>query len=260
MRAAKTGSTELLSLPCSLDLKIPCDHFIAQASGNSMNGGKHPIRDGDTLLLELITPSRAGSITGETVAIERQDSAGDNQYLLRTVAKEKDGHYRLKASNPDYDDLIATDEMRPLARLKAILDPLELAVGEFFLREQIPPLFGVEFNPGNWNSGHVVLNEQKAHVLLVTLNKQGRAEEQRFHDYWIDGQTFHWQPQNKTRPHSKKGREIIEHEKRGIGLHLFVREHRLLAGKGSPFVYHGWVRCLRHSGSTPMNVVFEVKG
>ena len=52
-----------------------------------MNGGKNPVRDGDYFLLELITPSRAGSITGSVVAIERQDDSGDNQYLLRVVTK-----------------------------------------------------------------------------------------------------------------------------------------------------------------------------
>jgi len=34
-------------------------YFLAKATGNSMNGGKHPILDGDLLLLELITPENA---------------------------------------------------------------------------------------------------------------------------------------------------------------------------------------------------------
>ncbi|MCC5870295.1 MAG: hypothetical protein JJU27_17475 [Gammaproteobacteria bacterium] len=48
-------------------------------------------------------------------------------------------------------------------------------MGQTFQREQIAALFGVEFNPGNWYSGHVVLPSRRAHVLLVTLNKQGKA-------------------------------------------------------------------------------------
>jgi hypothetical protein len=54
-----------------------------------MDGGKNPMRDGDYLLLELISPTRAGSITGNVMAIERQDESGDNQYLLRVVTKTK---------------------------------------------------------------------------------------------------------------------------------------------------------------------------
>ncbi len=58
--------------------------------------------------------------------------------------------------------------------------------------------------------------------------------------------------------HSKRGRELIEHEKRGLSVHLFVREDRKQAGKAAPFTYHGPVRYRRHSGSAPMSVVFEL--
>lgn len=236
----------------------PIRHFIARASGNSMDGGKHPIRDGDYLLLEIVNPSNAGSITGTVMAIERQDESGDNQYLLRAVTKTADGLYILKANNPVYADLEATDEMRTLARLKGVIDPLEMAIGGSFKREEIPPLFGKEFNTGNWQSGHVVLNENKAHILLVTLNKQGKAEDHRYLDHWIDEQTFHWQSQNATTPISKRGQEIIEHEKRGITIHLFVREAKLAGGKAAQFLYYGHVRYQRHTGSKPMSVIFKL--
>jgi superfamily II DNA or RNA helicase/HKD family nuclease len=242
----------------------PIRHFIARASGNSMNGGKHPIRDGDYLLLEHVSPSSAGSITGTTLAIERQDEAGDNQYLLRVIHKAADGSYFLRANNPDYADIAVddglTEQLRTFARFKAVLDPLQLAVGQRLLREEIPALFGEAFNPGNWNSGHVFLPEAKAHVLLITLNKQGKADEHRYLDRWVDERTFHWQSQNKTTPEGKRGREIIDHEKRGLSIHLFVRENRLENGKAAPFVYHGPVRYRSHSGSGPMSVVFEVMG
>ena len=236
----------------------PARHFIARASGNSMNGGKTPIRDGDYLLLEVVSPASAGSITGNIMAIERQDEADDNQYLLRVVTKTRDGRYVLKANNPDYADLDATEEMRTFARLRAVLDPLELAVGQSFMREDIPPLFGETFNPGSWNAGHIILREQKAHVLLVTLNKQGKAEDHRYLDHWIDETHFHWQSQNATTSASLRGREIINHEKLGITLHLFMRETKLEAGKAAPFVYHGTVRYLRHTGEAPMSVTFGV--
>lgn len=240
----------------------PARHFIARASGNSMNGGKHPIRDGDYLLLELVSPTNAGSITGSIMAIERQDRTGDDQYLLRVVTKHRDGSYVLVANNPDYEDIHVTpemaDELRTLARLKAVIDPFELAVGESFMREEIPALFGETFNPGNWNSGHVVLPERNAHVLLVTLNKQGKSEDHRYLDRWVDERTFQWSSQNATTPESKRGREIIEHEEMGIALHLFVRETKLSGGKAAPFTYLGKARYKEHSGSAPMNVLLEV--
>lgn len=241
----------------------PARHFIARASGNSMNGGKHPIHDGDYLLLELVSPTNAGSITGSIMAIERQDRTGDDQYLLRVVTKQRDGSYVLVANNPDYADIHVTpemsDDLRTLARLKAVIDPLELEVGESFMREDIPPLFGVEFNPGNWNNGHVVLPDCNAHVLLVTLNKQGKSEDHRYLDRWIDDHTFQWSSQNSTTPESKRGREIIEHKKLGIALHLFVREMKLSGGKAAPFVYCGKAQYKTHTGSAPMSVLLEVR-
>lgn len=223
-----------------------------------MDGGKHPIRDGDYLLLEMVSPNKAGSITGSVMAIERQDDAGDNQYLLRTVTKDEGGQYVLKANNPAYRDMVATDDMRTLARLKAVIDPLELSLGRAIPRADIPAMFHEVFNPGNWNSGHVVLSDQKAHILLVTLSKQGQSVDHRYVDHWVDEHTFHWQSQNATSPESKRGREIIQHQELGISIHLFVRQQKLAAGEGAPFVYFGKVRYRSHSGSKPMSIIFDV--
>lgn len=257
-RTARADAEEHRALPTSYGPLDPSRHFIARATGNSMDGGKNPVRDGDYLLLELMTPTRAGSITGNVVAIERQDEAGDNQYLLRVVTKTRDGQYVLKANNPAYEDMPATDEMRTLARLRGVIDPIDLAVGQAFQREEIPALFGETFNPGSWNVGHVTLNDKKAHVLLVTLNKQGKANQHKYLDHWIDEHHFHWQSQNKTTAESKRGREIIEHERRGIAIHLFVRDGKLAGGKAAPFVYQGQVIYRSHQGSGPMSVVFKL--
>ena len=64
------------------------------------------------------------------MAIERQDESGDNQYLLRVVLKNPNGGYTLRANNPDYADMEATEDMRTLARFKEVIDPLEMAIGE----------------------------------------------------------------------------------------------------------------------------------
>lgn len=257
-KTGRADAEEHRTLPASYGSLDPSRFFIARAAGNSMNGGKKPVRDGDYLLLELITPTRAGSITGNVVAIERQDDSGDSQYLLRVVTKNSDGRYVLKASNPDYQDILATDEMRTLARLRDIIDPLHLVLGQPLMREDIPPLFGEEFNPGNWNSGHVILSEKRAHILLVTLNKQGKADEHKYMDYWLDESHFHWQSQNSTGPSSKRGHEIIHHAELGIDIHLFVRDQKLVGAKAAPFTYYGRVAYESHQGSQPMSVTFRL--
>lgn len=256
-KSGRADAEEYRSLGIGYGKLDPQRHFIARASGNSMNGGKHPVQDGDYLLLELMSPTRAGSITGNIVAIERQDEAGDDQYVLRVVVKQPDGSYLLRANNPDYADMPADDSMRTLARFKSIVDPLEFSIGQHFLREDIPPLFGATFNSGNWNAGHVVLQDGKVHVLLVTLNKQGRVADHRYVDHWIDNHTFHWQSQNQTGPEDARGRSLIEHERLCISIHLFVRETKLSKGKGAPFLYCGPVRYVSHAGSKPMSIVFD---
>lgn len=261
----KTGtadSEEYRRVSQKLGRLDPARHFIARASGNSMNGGKNPILDGDYLLLEQIQPASAGSITGTTMAIERQDTAGDNQYLLRVIQKGSDGRYVLHANNPDYADMVVTNELqeqlRTFARLKQVLTAIDMAIEQSFMREDIPPLFGEEYNPGNWQSGHVVFNKKNIHILLVTLNKQGKVEDHRYHDHWIDEGTFHWQSQRQTTPESSRGKQIINHQSLGIDVHLFIREQRLINGKAPPFTYHGLVKYKSHSGSAPMSVHFEL--
>lgn len=258
----KTGHADVekqLPAPSGFGHLTSDRHFIARASGNSMNGGKSPIDDGDYLLLEQVTRNNAGSISHQIMAIERQDETGNNQYLLRKVLKNQDGSYTLRANNPDYDDLIADESMITFARFKGVVDPLELLLGKSFMREEIPPLFGVEFNPGNWNSGHVVLQGSQVQVLLVTLNKQGRSRDHQYHDYFIDNESFHWQSQNGTSPENKRGREIIEHQRQGCRVFLFVREHKLRNGKAAPFSFYGEVVYQSHEGSEPMSVVWKLK-
>ncbi|MGM0476401.1 MAG: DUF3427 domain-containing protein [Pseudomonadota bacterium] len=258
-RNSRAEEVETIAVPPGHGRLEPERHFVARARGDSMNGGKHPIRDGDYLLLEWVTDTSAGSITGDTMAIERQDEAGDTQYLLRGITKTSAGHYILKAQNPDYEDLVADESMRTFARLKDVLDPLELARGQEFEREAIPALFGANFNPGSWNAGHVVLPD-RTHILLVTLNKQGRKEDHRYLDYFIDERTFHWQSQNQTTPESQRGREIIEQAQRGTPIHLFVRDHKLGPdGRAAPFRYLGPVEYLSHEGSAPMGITFRLK-
>jgi superfamily II DNA or RNA helicase/HKD family nuclease/SOS-response transcriptional repressor LexA len=257
----KTGHAdveEYLPAPSGFGHLSPERNFIARASGDSMNGGKNPIFDGDYLLLEQVTPESAGSISNQTMAIERQDEAGDSQYLLRKVLKNEDGTYTLRANNPDYADMIADESMVTFARFKGKLDPLELVIGRNFMRDEIPAMFGTVFNPGNWQSGHVVLKEPQVQILLVTLNKQGKANDHQYHDYFIDDEHFHWQSQNSTRPDNKRGQEIIQHEKLGSRVFLFVRENKLSNGKAAPFHFYGEVHYERHEGSKPMSVIWKL--
>jgi superfamily II DNA or RNA helicase/HKD family nuclease/SOS-response transcriptional repressor LexA len=256
--AHESENIELRSLPESYGKLEPAKHFIARASGDSMNGGTKPIKDGDYLLLELITAESAGSNDGKIIAIEQQDVTGDDQYLLRTVKKDTQGQYQLIAQNSDYPPMVANEDMATFARLKAIVDPLDLFLHQAFMREEIPALFGLEFNSGLWNSGHVCPKGYRDQFLLVTLNKQGKAAEHQYHDYFIDQQRFHWQSQNSTTVIGAKGRAIVNQMANQSLVHLFVRKNKLQAGKAAPFIYCGTVSYLEHSGEKPMSVQWRV--
>jgi superfamily II DNA or RNA helicase/SOS-response transcriptional repressor LexA len=252
----ETDIIEYRSIPLSFGKVDAATHFIARAKGNSMNGGSTPIRNGDHLLLELTGSTKAGSLNSQIVVIEQQDVAGDDQYLLRKVQKVASEQYELIALNPDYEPLAANEEMRPIARLRALLPPEVLYLHQAFMREDIPPLFGLEFNTGLWQSGHVCPKDSNDQYLLVTLNKQGHAADHHYHDYFVDAETFHWQSQNSTTPAVKKGKAVVGHVAAGSNVHLFVRNNKLQSGKAAPFTYCGTMDYVTHTGEAPMSVTW----
>lgn len=106
-----------------------------------------------------------------------------------------------------------------------------------YSREQIPGLYGFEFNTGAWNSGFV---QKKGHtILLVTLDKQDADADFKYSDYFQDQSTFHWQSQNQTTPASKAGQSIKSHVAQRIAIHLFVRKKKKEGNKVAPFHYCG---------------------
>ena len=59
-----------------------------------------------------------------------------------------------------------------------------------YQREQIPPLFGAVFNPGNWNAGIVRLD--KALILLTTLNKGSLTTGSHYEDHFLTSDRMQW--------------------------------------------------------------------
>lgn len=94
----------------------PERHFLVKASGNSMDSGNAPIKDGDMLLLEL---NKGGTISNQIFAVEYLDELGETSYVLKRIEKDAPGRYRLVSTNKDYPDIqVNTENMFPIARLK----------------------------------------------------------------------------------------------------------------------------------------------
>lgn len=120
---------EYRELPVTYGNLDPKRHFIAGAIGDSMDGGNVPIRDGDYLLLERISPENAGSISSgnNIILVETQNVAEYDQYLLRRVKKIGSGSYQLIANNPNYEPLMATKDMATLARFVSVIKPDDMS-------------------------------------------------------------------------------------------------------------------------------------
>ena len=136
--------------------------------------------------------------------------------------------------------------------------PFDLYLHQRYMREEIPPLFGLEFNKGLWEQGHVCPKAINKQILLVTINKRNHGKEHRYHDYFIDSQTFHWQSQNRSSAQNNSGLRIINHAKDNSDVHLFVRKHKMAGKKAAPFVYLGQLTYKEHTGAEPMNVTWEM--
>lgn len=122
-----------------------------------------------------------------------------------------------------------------------------------YMRDEIPPLFGTTFNPGNWNAGIVTVPEAKAMILLVTLKKGALASGNHYEDSFESPQVFRWSTQTSTRRDSARGR-IISGRERDWAVHLFVRGEKLRNGKAAPFRYCGPVTFIDWEGDAPISV------
>jgi hypothetical protein len=141
-----------------------------------------------------------------------------------------------------------TWELRPIGRREGKLQPWRA-----YAREEIPPLFGMEFSTAIWNVGYV---KRDGHIfLLTTLDKTGHGSEFQYKDHFVDLTDFEWQSQNRTSQASGDGQDIRHHAQRGIPVHLFVRAQKKVAGGGSaPFVYCGDVAFVEWRGEKPITV------
>jgi nucleoside phosphorylase len=126
-----------------------------------------------------------------------------------------------------------------------------------YMREQIPPLFGLQFSEAIWNTGFVATPK---HVfLLVTLEKSGMVESFHYADHFLSPVRFQWQSQNRTTQEGKHGQLLLNHVKEGVHVHLFVREgKRARSGGAAPFVYCGPVSFESWMGERPITIVWKL--
>ncbi len=127
-----------------------------------------------------------------------------------------------------------------------------------YAREQIPGLFGLEFNTSVWQQGFVRRGDKT--FLLVTLDKSTAAATHKYRDHFLSAGEFEWQSQNQTSRASKPGESIRDHAKLGIEVMLFIRKQsKTRDGKASPFVYCGQVDFIRWDDDKPITVWWKLR-
>jgi hypothetical protein len=141
------------------------------------------------------------------------------------------------------------------------LEPLLAATGpelwRKYMREEIPPLFGLEFSKGLWQQGFI---RKDGHIfLLVTLEKGGQQKQFQYDDRFLSPTEFQWQSQNQTARDSNAGRAIQQHEAEGTLVHLFVRQTKLHNSKAAPFRYCGELPFVSWEEDKPITVQWRLQ-
>src|SRR5262249_48527537 len=126
-----------------------------------------------------------------------------------------------------------------------------------YLREAIPPAFGLTFSQAIWNAGFVVSLPNI--LLLVTLSKDDMLSDHRYVDHFLSDREFNWQSQNRTTQDSKHGQVIRDHGAMGLHVHLLVRPTKRVGQIVAPFTYCGEVDFVSWEGNAPITVRWRLR-
>lgn len=122
---------------------------------------------------------------------------------------------------------------------------------------------------GHWDFNHrpsqregvLHLRDRRLDVFFVTLHKteEEYSPTTMYEDYLISHDQFHWQSQSNTSLQSPTGQRYIRHVEERYTPLLFVRETKKLpSGLSTPYHFLGPCRYLRHSGSRPISIVWQL--
>ena len=130
-----------------------------------------------------------------------------------------------------------------------------------YTRDQI--LVALDFmKPGTVREGVKYLPEKKIDIFFVTLNKSDKdySPTTMYNDYSINEILFHWQSQSTTSEVSATGKRYINHKNLGNKILIFVREFKAdkVLGSASAYTFLGTANYVRHEGSKPMNITWEL--
>ncbi|TKC96491.1 DEAD/DEAH box helicase family protein [Polyangium fumosum] len=142
--------------------------FAVRATGDSMNGGKEPIRDGDWLVMRFARSASREAIQGKIVLVEMPDSDLGASHLVKRIVRD-DKRWVLRSENPAFLSIDATADMVPIAMLVEVVKPESLGppVGATIEDEKLAEAFGLSVPPRSGRvDGHLfLLIEEKGRLV-----------------------------------------------------------------------------------------------
>lgn len=130
-----------------------------------------------------------------------------------------------------------------------------------YTRDQL--LVAMDFmKPATVREGVKWLPEKQLDVFFVTLNKADKdySPTTMYNDYSINESLFHWQSQSTTADNSPTGQRYIHHKEHDSKVLLFVREFKSdrVTGGAEAYTYLGTANYVKHQGSKPMNITWNL--
>ena len=109
-------------------------------------------------------------------------------------------------------------------------------------------------------TGVKYLPDLQLDIFLITLNKSDKdySPSTLYDDYSIGETLFHWQSQSTTSADSTTGQRYIHHKARSSKVALFVREYKSEKGVACPYTFLGLADYVSHTGSKPMNIIWQL--
>jgi superfamily II DNA or RNA helicase/diadenosine tetraphosphate (Ap4A) HIT family hydrolase/HKD family nuclease len=141
------GSSELSPEAVEVGLSGPVGErqFAIRVSGSSMNGGAHPLHDGDWAIFEWARNLGIGALEGRVALVGIGDpDEGQDFHIKRVVSRE--GRFWLRSDNPEVEQRPA-DRAVVIARFVRSLRPESLAPTIGAMVEDIRLAFGLSKDP-----------------------------------------------------------------------------------------------------------------
>lgn len=128
-------------------MKLPVPEAEGQiavrAIGDSMDGGKDPIRDGDWLVLRYARSRSLDAVEGGRALVRLASESGGGRYQIKRVVR-LDGVWILRSDNPDVVDVEASADATVIAKLHRVIRPEDLGpdIGAMLGEEELRQSFG----------------------------------------------------------------------------------------------------------------------